>query len=56
MEHWINKIELRRRGSAEMKEILAEYFCGELSDDEAVARSMGLNLNEIAALRREFEA
>lgn len=55
IELWVNRIEARRRNREEFGDILAEYFdCG-YNDDAEIAVGAGLDPDEIARLRREFE-
>ena len=52
----IHKLEAGRRVKGELKDILAEYFSGEINEDMELAQSMGIHPGEIEQLRREFEA
>ncbi len=52
----IHKLEAGRRNKGELKDILAEYFSGDINEDMELARSMGVHPDEIEQLRREFEA
>lgn len=55
LSRWINKVLLRRRKREEQPYFLAEYFSGEISEDEELASSEGLTPAEMDRLRREFE-
>ncbi len=55
LNRWINKVLARRRRREELSDFLADYFTGEISDDEEVARGEGLTFAEMSRLRREFE-
>ncbi len=55
LSRWINKVLARRRSREELPDFLAEYFAGEISEDEEVARGEGLTPAEMSRLRREFE-
>lgn len=55
LSRWINQAVLRRRRCQELPDFLAEYFTGEISEDEEVARGEGLTSAEMDRLRREFE-
>ncbi|HPU00844.1 MAG: hypothetical protein GX890_05920 [Firmicutes bacterium] len=55
LSRWINKLLLRRRQREEQPYFLAEYFSGEISEDEELASSEGLTPAEMERLRREFE-
>jgi len=55
LERWINRVRWRRRNREELNDFLADYFTGEISEDEEIARSEGLTLAEVGRLRRDFE-
>lgn len=52
---WINRVLERRRNREELPDFLAEYFSGEISEDDEVARAEGLTAAEMSRMRREFE-
>ncbi len=55
LSRWMNRVRARRSSREELPDFLAEYFAGEISEDEAVARGEGLTAAEMSRLRREFE-
>ncbi|HOA35161.1 MAG TPA: hypothetical protein PKV91_07720 [Bacillota bacterium] len=55
LSRWINKVLARRRRREELSDFLAEYFSGEISEDEELARGEGLTPAEMSRLRRKYE-
>ena len=53
---WLNKEKARRLCREETPELLAEYFHGGFNEDSELALMIGLTLEEIRNLRRQYES